>query len=115
MQEFNTRLFLLVIATLLVASPSTDLLVSAQAPAALCQPSAKAAAAAQSGNVSTNATVWAFPVGSPYDVPVTVTRLRGVGMIFEEEGAVIDPQAGTSKTSLINLLILAQIFIEDEG
>ena len=97
--------FLLVLASALLASPSS--LASAQAVSPspqrgqfACQASANAIASAQSGNVSTNATVYGFPYGSPYDVQMTVTRLPGVGLVFEGEGAVLDPQAGTSKTSL---------------
>lgn len=69
----------------------------------VCEALPQALAAAQSGNVTTIPTVYTFPAGPAYQVKVTVERISGVGSSFEGEGAVIDPQAGTSEFMILRL------------
>jgi hypothetical protein len=69
----------------------------------VCEARSQAGAASQSGNVTTIPTVYGFPAGPAYQVKVTVERISGVGLSFEGEGAVIDPQAGTSEFTILRL------------
>jgi hypothetical protein len=77
----------------------------------ICEALPQPWAASQSGNVTTIPTVYGFPTGPAYQVKVTVERIPGVGLSFEGEGAIIDPQAGTSEFMIFFLFaVICNLF-----